>query len=198
MVRVWCSILDSRCSTRLSNARCLREACSILVFYTYRASLSPWHAAQLRRYRSRTRWCAGRRNSDKPFTSSWSRYVLSRRKKPRLNMGDHLVLKSMKNIVICGNWCELWNFVSIVFLNENFSTDTSVSVLHLFQYINRIIRIYLCCSPSRHAMQWYKFSLVTRVIPTQTFMTCIWNQVWRPAELKHINKRRKRNQMRFP
>ena len=60
-------------------------------------------------------------------------------------MGDHLVLKSMKNIVICGNWCELWNFVSIVFLNENFSTDTFVSVLHLFQYIKSTIRIYFCC-----------------------------------------------------
>ncbi len=77
--------------------------------------------------------------------------VLLRRKKTRLNMGDHLVLKSMKNIVICGNWCELWNFVSIVFLNENFSMDTFVSVLHLFQYINRIIRIYYCCSPSRQS-----------------------------------------------
>ena len=71
-------------------------------------------------------------------------------------MGDHLVLKSMKNIVICGNWCELWNFVSIVFLNENFSMDTFVSVLHLFQYIKRIIRIYHCCCFG--GMQWYKVS----------------------------------------
>ena len=50
-------------------------------------------------------------------------------------MGDHLVLKSMKNVVICENWCELWNFVSIEFLNENFSLDLIVSELHLFQYI---------------------------------------------------------------
>ena len=68
-------------------------------------------------------------------------------------MGDHLVLKSMKNIVICGNWCELWNFVSIVFLNENFSMDAFVSMLHLFQYINRIIRSYYCAATQQ---QWYK------------------------------------------
>ena len=119
----------------------------------------------------------------------------------RLSMGDHLVLKSMKNIVICGNWCELWNFVSIVFLNENFSTDTFVSVLHLFQYIKSTIRIYFCCCGTLvlRRMQWYKFSQVTRVAASKNVnLTCIWNQVWRPAELKHINKRRKRNQMRFP
>jgi len=91
-------------------------------------------------------------------------------------MGDHLVLKSMKNIVICGNWCELWNFVSIVFLNENFSMDTFVSVLHLFQYIKRIIRIYhCCCYPA--ACNGIKCPMVTWVTPTTELC-------WRVSEIK--------------
>ena len=176
MVRVWCSILDScRPAHRWELAVFERHVQNL---YLIRSAVhlrcgTPLDCGVTVHKRGDA-WVGT--HPDNNFTSSWSRFVLSRRKKPRLNMGDHLVLKSMKNIVICGNWCELWNFVSIVFLNENFSTDTSVSVLHLFQYINRIISIYLCCSPRRHAMQWYKFSLVTRVIPTQP--------LWRVSEIK--------------
>ena len=115
----------------MSGALYIRETWNFNCIFcdAFNLSLSPWEEKG-------GRWVG----NDNLFSFC----VLSRSKNLRLIMGDHLVLISMKNIVICGNWCELWNFVSIVFLNENFSMDTHVSMLHLFQYIIRTICIYYC------------------------------------------------------